>query len=148
MKRSNLILIVLTVAGLGFFGVISSNGAASKAKNVKKPVPEKQAAQKAAQEPKKSDIKVTFVELGSVNCIPCKAMQPVMDEIGKEYGDQVKVVFHDVWTAEGKPYGQQYRIRAIPTQVFLDADGKEFFRHQGFFPKEEIMKILQKQGVK
>ena len=75
-------------------------------------------------------------------------MQPVMDEIGKEYGDQVKVVFHDVWTAEGKPYGQQYRIRAIPTQVFLDADGKEFFRHQGFFPKEEIMKILQKQGVK
>lgn len=90
----------------------------------------------------------TFVELGSVNCIPCKAMQPVMKEIEQSYGDQVKVVFHDVWTAEGKPYGEQYKIRAIPTQVFLDKDGREFFRHMGFFSTEEIVKVLEKQGIK
>lgn len=90
---------------------------------------------------------VTFVELGSVNCIPCKMMQPVMEEIEKEYGAQVRVVFHDVWTPEGRPFGEHYRIRAIPTQVFLDKDGKEFFRHTGFFPKEEIVKVLKKQGV-
>jgi len=29
--------------------------------------------------------KITFIELGSVNCIPCKMMQPVMKEIEKEY---------------------------------------------------------------
>jgi thioredoxin 1 len=92
--------------------------------------------------------KVTFIELGSVNCIPCKAMQPVMKEIEQEYGKQVKVVFYDVWTKEGSPFGDQYKIRAIPTQVFLDKDGKEYFRHIGFFPKEEIIKVLQKQGVK
>ena len=92
--------------------------------------------------------RVTFVELGSVNCIPCKAMQPVMKAIEAEYGNQVKVVFYDVWTAEGSPYGKQYRIRVIPTQVFLDKDGKEFFRHEGFFPKEEIAKVLETQGVK
>ena len=40
---------------------------------------------------------VTFVELGSVNCIPCKMMQPVMADIEKEYGDSVKVIFYDVW---------------------------------------------------
>ena len=91
---------------------------------------------------------VTFVELGSVNCIPCKAMQPIMAEIEKEYPNQVKVVFHDVWTAEGRPFGEQYKIRAIPTQIFLDKDGKEYFRHEGFFPKKEIVKILKKKGVK
>ena len=92
--------------------------------------------------------KVTFVELGSVNCIPCKMMKSVMEAIEKEYGDQVQVVFHDVWTEEGKEYGIKYQIRGIPTQVFLDKDGKEYYRHMGFFPEDEVVKILKKGGVK
>lgn len=90
---------------------------------------------------------VTFLELGSVKCIPCKMMQPVMDEIEKDYVGKVKVVFHDVWTAEGKPYGKKYAIKGIPTQIFLDKTGKEFFRHTGFFPKKEIEKVLASQGI-
>jgi len=102
----------------------------------------------SSKEKKTELLLVTFVELGSVNCIPCKMMQPIMDEIEKEYAGQVKVVFHDVWTEEGKPYAQQYGIRAIPTQIFLDKDGNEYFRHTGFFPKEELVEVLKKQGVK
>ncbi len=96
----------------------------------------------------KKQYTVTFVELGSVRCIPCKKMQPIMDAIEKEYKDQVKVVFHDVWTSEGKPFAAKYKIKLIPTQIFLDSDGKEFFRHEGFFPKEEIIKVLKEKGVK
>jgi thioredoxin 1 len=92
-------------------------------------------------------LKVTFIELGSVRCIPCKKMQPIMDEIEKEYSGQVKVIFYDVWTPEGRPYADTYKIRLIPTQVFLDKDGKEYFRHEGFFPKEELVKILRMKGV-
>lgn len=92
--------------------------------------------------------KVTFVELGSVRCIPCQQMQPVMKSVEEKYGKDVKVVFHDVWTEAGAPYAKQYGIEAIPTQVFLDKDGKEFFRHVGFFPEEELVKILQQKGVK
>ncbi len=103
----------------------------------------------AKKEGKKPDnIKVTFVELGSIKCIPCKKMQPIMEEIKKEYKGQVKVVFYDVWTDKGRPYANTYRIRLIPTQVFLDKDGKEYFRHEGFFPKEELVKILKLKGVK
>lgn len=91
--------------------------------------------------------KVTFVELGSVRCIPCQQMQPVMKAIEEKYPDQVKVVFYDVWTPEGKPWATTYKINVIPTQVFLDAEGKEFFRHEGFFPEEEIVKILKTKGV-
>jgi len=89
--------------------------------------------------------KITFIELGSVNCIPCKMMQPVMKEVEEAYGDTVKVVFYDVWTKEGKKYGQQYNVKVIPTQVFLDENGEEFFRHQGFFSKEELVKLINKQ---
>ena len=91
---------------------------------------------------------VTFVELGSVRCIPCKMMQPIMKDIEKDYAGQVKVVFYDVWTPEGEPFGQTYKIRVIPTQIFLDKEGKEYFRHEGFFPKEELVKILKQKGVK
>ncbi len=97
---------------------------------------------------KKENYKVTFIELGSVKCIPCQRMQPVMKSIEEKFKGQVKVLFYDVWTEKGKPYAAKYRIRAIPTQVFLERNGKEFFRHEGFFPEEEIIKILQMKGVK
>lgn len=94
----------------------------------------------------KTKYKVTFIELGSVNCIPCKKMQPVMREIEQKY-PEVKVIFYDVWRREDKPYAYRYKVRVIPTQVFLDEDGTEYFRHEGFFPKAEVEKILAKGGV-
>ena len=78
---------------------------------------------------------VTFVELGSVNCIPCRKMQPVMQNIETKYQDQVEVIFYDVWQEDQKPKAQEYGIRLIPTQVFLDGAGVEVFRHEGFFPE-------------
>lgn len=92
--------------------------------------------------------KVTFIELGSVNCVPCKMMQPVMKAIEEKYGQQIEVVFYDVWKQEQKKYAQEYKIKLIPTQVFLDKNGKEFHRHQGFYPEAEIDKILQGKGLK
>ena len=92
--------------------------------------------------------KVTFIELGSVRCIPCQQMQPVMKSIREKYGTQVNVVFHDVWTEAGAPYGQKYGIQAIPTQVFLDENGQEYFRHVGYFSEEELVKVLNRKGVK
>lgn len=90
---------------------------------------------------------VTFVELGSVNCIPCKMMKPVMADVEKEYGDKISVVFYDV--NKDRQKASDYKIRVIPTQVFLDKNGKEFHRHEGFYPKEEIIKLVDKKlGIK
>jgi len=105
-------------------------------------------ADETAGEPeKKSRYKVVFIELGSVKCVPCKMMMPIMEEVEEKYGDEVKVIFHDVWTAEGRPYAKKYGIRGIPTQVFLDENGKEFHRHVGFYPKEQLFEVLKKKGV-
>jgi thioredoxin 1 len=92
--------------------------------------------------------KVTFIELGSVNCVPCKMMQPVMKKVEEKYKNQVNVVFYDVWTKKDAPMAEKHKINVIPTQVFLDADGKEYFRHEGFFAFEELEKILKQKGVK
>jgi len=89
--------------------------------------------------------KVTFIELGADRCIPCKAMQPIMHELALEYENIIQVVFYDVWK---KPeYGQNYGIRIIPTQVFIDKKGEEIFRHVGFFAKEEIIATLKDKNI-
>jgi thioredoxin 1 len=90
---------------------------------------------------------ITFVELGSVNCIPCRQMQPIMKAIELKYGEQIKVIFHDVWKEDQKHYAQKYGIRLIPTQVFLDQGGKEILRHEGFFPEKDIDSFLQSKGL-
>jgi thioredoxin 1 len=94
------------------------------------------------------DTLVTFVELGSVSCVPCRMMQPILRDIENTYPGQVKVVFYDVWTEEGKPYVKKFGIRVIPTQIFLDARGAEYFRHEGFFPREKLIEVLRTKGVK
>jgi len=98
--------------------------------------------------PESPQAQITFVELGSVNCVPCKKMQPVMKSIETKYAGQIKVIFHDVWTEEGKPFATQYEIRLIPTQIFMDAAGKEIMRHEGFFPEKEIDAFLQSNGLR
>ncbi len=88
---------------------------------------------------------ITFLELGSTNCIPCKQMQQVMKSIETRYAGQVNVIFHDVM--KDRSISQKYGIKLIPTQVFLDTNGKEIMRHEGFFPEEEIDKFLTAQGL-
>ena len=90
---------------------------------------------------------VTFVELGSVNCIPCKAMQKVMKAVEEKYGSQLRIIFYDVWKQDQAHYAEEYKIRLIPTQVFLDVNGKEIMRHQGFFPEKDIDAFLQSKGL-
>lgn len=110
--------------------------------------PQKPATEGNPEDIKDAKYKVTFVELGSVKCIPCRQMQVVMKSIEAKYGKEVKIDFYDVWTDAGKPYGIKYGIEAIPTQVFLDETGKEYYRHVGFFPEEEIVKVLQQKGIR
>lgn len=89
--------------------------------------------------------KVTFIELGADRCIPCKAMQPIMKEIAGEYAGKIQVVFYDVWK-DAAP-ARKYGIQLIPTQVFIDQNGREIFRHVGLFPKAEILSMLKEKGI-
>jgi thioredoxin 1 len=111
----------------------------------------KQEAKQAVPLPQKAAAdhpKVTFVELGSVGCTPCDMMQPILSEIRKEYEGQVNVLFYNIKSISGRPYAEKYMVQFIPTQVFLDENGIEYYRHVGFFPKDEVVKILELRGVK
>jgi thioredoxin 1 len=92
--------------------------------------------------------KVTMVDIGAKECIPCKMMAPIMEELEKEYHDsgRAAILFIDVW--KNKDQGRRFGIRSIPTQIFYDKEGNEVYRHEGFMDKKDIVAKLEKLGVK
>lgn len=144
--RSNLFVITVVAMTIISFILLSIDCRHATAQTTSGKQIEKKHAEKT---PAKADTAlVTFVEIGAARCIPCKAMQPIMKAVAEEYKGQVKVLFHDVWTQQGRVDAEKYNIRVIPTQVFLDKDGKEYFRHEGYFPKDEVVRVIKMQGVK
>ena len=87
----------------------------------------------------------TMVDLGANECIPCKMMVPVMEKVEKKYQGKAAIVFIDVW--KNKEPAKRFGIRAIPTQIFFDKEGKEVYRHEGFMGEAEIDRVFKKIGV-
>ncbi len=86
-----------------------------------------------------------LIDLGADRCIPCKMMAPILAEFKRDYADRFTTEFIDVWKNPGA--GNPYRIEIIPTQIFFDANGRELFRHVGFFGKEDILAKWKELGV-
>jgi thioredoxin 1 len=86
-----------------------------------------------------------MVDLGADKCIPCKMMAPILEQLKSEYEGTLIVEFIDVW--KNPDEGPKYNIKLIPTQIFFDASGKELFRHEGFYSKEDILAKWKEFGV-
>ena len=86
-----------------------------------------------------------LVDLGADKCIPCKMMAPILEELKSEYEGTLIIEFIDVW--KNPDEAPKYGIKLIPTQIFFDASGKELFRHEGFFSKEDILSKWKEFGV-
>ena len=88
---------------------------------------------------------VTLIDLGATACIPCKMMAPILKKLEKKYDGKAAIVFIDVW--KDKSQAKRFKIRAIPTQIFFNKEGKEVFRHVGFMSEKAIVQQLKKMGV-
>jgi thioredoxin 1 len=131
------IVLVLAAAIAGAFYLKQGPGAGDAASVVPKvPAATGTAAPKALPR---------LVDLGADKCIPCKKMAPILEELRKEQAGKIEVVFIDVW--KNPDAANPYNINLIPTQIFFAADGKELFRHEGFFPKEDILAKWNELGV-
>jgi thioredoxin 1 len=101
----------------------------------------------ASEDPSPVPVKgmVTMVDLGADQCVPCKMMAPILQKLKKEYEGRAAIVFVDVW--KNPEESRRFRIRAIPTQIFYDAEGREVGRHIGFMSEKAIIEQLTKMGV-
>jgi thioredoxin 1 len=86
-----------------------------------------------------------LVDLGASACLPCIMMAPSLEELKKEYAGRLQVEFIDTWQNPGAK--TQYDYVFCPTQVFIDASGKELFRHLGYYSKKDILAKWKELGV-
>jgi len=86
-----------------------------------------------------------LLEFGRGWCIPCKYMKPILDDMAQMYAKKALVLAVDM--DANRDLVNSFRIRIMPTQVFLSPDGKEFFRNEGTLERDQIALVFSKMGV-
>lgn len=66
----------------------------------------------------------TFVFLHSLECIPCKAMMEVVDQIYPEFRDSVVLIDVDIYDRDNTNLLRRENLQFLPTLVFYDGNGK------------------------
>ncbi len=85
---------------------------------------------------------ITFLEFGSKGCSACKRMESVLNVVRQKYPEQVNVVFLNVLDLENQVLMKYFGIATIPSQILLNKEGKEFFRHTGYYSAKELSEKL------
>jgi len=132
------IVVMLAVVVGGVLAVKRGGEATSSTDASTKVIATQPALQRAVSLPR-------LVDLGSTTCIPCKMMAPILEDLKTKYVGQMQVEFIDVNVSADA--AKAFGIKLIPTQVFLDASGRELYRHEGFFSREDILAKWNELGV-
>jgi len=143
MKKKVRMALLGCAVGLAVVGAVGYQLSLSSAPDASAPAPEAKMGAAASAVPVKGT--VTMLDLGATECIPCKMMAPILKELEKEYEGKAAIVFIDVW--KDPDPARKYGVRAIPTQIFFNEDGKEVYRHTGFMDKKSIVNKLEQLGV-
>lgn len=93
------------------------------------------------QGPTPSTSRPVILEFARKFCPICKKMEQVLKEVQAQYTGQFEVRL--VYMDEEEYLFRRYKISIVPTQVFLDAAGKEVFRHENLMSKEKLVQKLR-----
>ncbi len=80
-----------------------------------------------------------LVDFSAPWCGPCKAVEPILDELAREYAD--RITFTKVNVDENKNVAVRYGIQALPTMLIFKG-GNPFSQINGAKPKAELKKRL------
>jgi len=83
--------------------------------------------------------KKVLVDFWAEWCGPCRMVAPVVEDIAKEYNDQIKVAKLNV--DENQNTASRYGIMSIPTMLVME-NGKVTDKLVGYMPKDKLVKKL------
>jgi len=72
-------------------------------------------------------------------CAPCKMVAPILEELAAEY--EGKIYIYKVDTEKELALSSAFRIRSIPTLLFIPQNGTPQIA-QGAMPKQELKKAI------
>ncbi len=96
------------------------------------------------QEVLKADVPV-LVDFFATWCGPCKAMSPIIDQLGEEAGDKFKVAKIDV--DENNMTASKYQVMSIPTLIIFHK-GEIVYKFVGVQDKNKLKSKLEEVASK
>lgn len=84
--------------------------------------------------------KLVIVDMWAEWCGPCKMMEPIIEEVSKEYKESVKIVKLNIDQNQQTP--MKFSVMNIPTLLFFK-DKKEVDRIIGALPKNQLVKKIK-----
>ena len=88
---------------------------------------------------------VTMIDLGKKTCTQCKMMAPILEKLKIKYQGKAEIIFINLLDDPEQQY--RFELKALPTQIFFNREGKEIYRHTGFMSEKAIIEQLNKMGV-
>jgi len=83
--------------------------------------------------------KPVVIDFGATWCGPCKKLEPIIEELAGELGEQAIVGKVDV--GESPAIAQKFGVMGVPTVVFLK-DGQPVHQFTGLQSKEKIGALI------
>ncbi|HEA30479.1 MAG TPA: thioredoxin [Leeuwenhoekiella sp.] len=68
-------------------------------------------------------------------CGPCQTLAPILEDVKKELGENVKIVKVDV--DKNKPLAAKFKVRGVPT-LMLFKNGQQLWRKSGLMTKNDL----------
>ncbi len=85
-----------------------------------------------------------LLDIGGAECIPCRNMAPVLEELNEELNDKAVIKFVDYW--KYPDLAKQFEFSVIPTQYFYDEFGELYTTHEGEITKTQVLAIFAEMG--
>lgn len=83
----------------------------------------------------------TMMTFTSSMCMDCKKMKEVIKEIENDYTDRINILTINALDKDKKIKEKikKHGIVLVPTTIFLDENGNETGKIEGFIPKEDLI---------
>lgn len=80
-----------------------------------------------------------LIDFHATWCGPCQTLAPILMDVKKDLGDQVKIIKIDV--DKNQTLAQQFQVRGVPT-LMLFKNGKQLWRKSGVLTKSDLKQAI------
>lgn len=142
MKISSILLTASVLTSVIFFNINATVPTPSNEKDGVKGIEFFHGTWAEALDKAKKEGKPVFADVYATWCGPCKMMSNYVftnEEVGAHYNENFICVKVDAEKGEGPAVARKYGVRAYPTLLYVDADGKVITRSEGALSSKQLI---------